>query len=411
VNKKKKKWIVIIIVIIVILLIGYRVHQKNSQSKGKSGNMGQMTNAANVKVATVTQGLVGDEFTGSGNVAMNNAVTYTAQSAGTLESINVQNGQYVTKGQVLFTIKSTSVTSSYSSAVANVSSMKEAVANAKFTYDRYQKLYKQQLVAESDYLTQQNAYVAAENNYNAAVAALNNAQYNNAQLVVRSDLNGYVSGITVTTSQNQLAQGQVLCTVSSESQPTVIVGVTADDMYKLTQNKNAQVSVTIPSIGKTYDGKIMSINPSADANSQLYDVKVLINSSGAELLPGMYAEVNMMIGQNQSLIVPSKSVVLGSFGSNVFVIRDGKAHEVTVTMGTTFGDKMGVSSTDLHAGDLVVTEGQFTLNDGQSVKILNDKDISGSSTVSGSSTASGSSVTSGSSIMIQKKSGHKPKGA
>ncbi|MCX5773554.1 MAG: efflux RND transporter periplasmic adaptor subunit [Fusobacteria bacterium] len=398
---KNKKWIIAIIVIIVILLIGYRVYQKNAHGNSKAA---KMVNAANVKVAKVTQGLVGDEFTGSGNIIMNNAVTYTAQSAGTLESINVVNGQSVNKGQVLFTIRSTSVASSYSSAVSQVSSMKEALANAKFTYDRYQKLFKQQLVAESDYLIQQNVYVAAENNYNAAVAALSNAQYNNSQLVVRSDLNGYVSGITVTTSQNQLTQGQVLCTVSSESQPTVIVGVTADDMYKLTQNKNSQVSVSIPSINKKFIGKIMSINPAADVNSQLYDVKVSINSNGTELLPGMYAEVDMMIGQNQSLIVPENSVVLGSFGSYIFVIREGKALEVMVNMGTTFGDNMGISATGLQAGDLVVTEGQFTLNDGESVKILNEKDVSGASTISGSG------VTSGNSTMMPPP-GHKPKGA
>ena len=115
-------------------------------------------------------------------------------------------------------------------------------------------------------------------------------------------------------------------------------------------------------------GKVDEINLSSDMDTKKYLVRILVNNEQREILKGMYAKVTLSQGEVKGIFVPSKAIMIKDLYSYIAVIRDGKATIYRVESKMTIGDKQLVEFTDYKAGDRVVVEGQYLLNNNDKVK-------------------------------------------
>jgi membrane fusion protein (multidrug efflux system) len=133
--------------------------------------------------------------------------------------------------------------------------------------------------------------------------------------------------------------------------------------------------------GRTFNGKITSINPKVDPDSRNFQVEALINNARRELLPGMYATVDVRAGApKEFLTLPQTAVTYNTYGDTVFIVEEsGKgpdnkpvltAKQSFVTVGEKRGDQVAILS-GLKEGDTVVTSGQLKLKNGSPVVINN----------------------------------------
>ena len=132
--------------------------------------------------------------------------------------------------------------------------------------------------------------------------------------------------------------------------------------------------------GRTFPGKISSLNAKVDPTSRMLQVRASIPNPDGALLPGMYVGVSIDTGQPRPLVtIPNAAVVYNPYGSLVYVVHDetdaqGKVRHVVkqqfVTTGAARGDQVSILK-GLAANDVVVTAGQLKLHNGSIVNIDN----------------------------------------
>ncbi|MFI4954324.1 MAG: efflux RND transporter periplasmic adaptor subunit [Gammaproteobacteria bacterium] len=133
--------------------------------------------------------------------------------------------------------------------------------------------------------------------------------------------------------------------------------------------------------GRTFSGKITTINPNIDTATRNVQVEATLANSKKELIPGMFVRTTITTGKPQNyLTVPQAAISYNPYGSLVFLVQEqgkdaqGKpkliAKQKFVELGATRGDQVQVIK-GLKEGDQVVTGGQMKLKNNALVVINN----------------------------------------
>ena len=121
---------------------------------------------------------------------------------------------------------------------------------------------------------------------------------------------------------------------------------------------------------RDFRGKVVAINPAVDPNSRTFTVRAEFGNADLALKPGMFATARIMLpGNEQGIFVPRQAVLADAStnSSQVFVIREGKAHVAVVQLGEADGDTVRILSGI--SGDAVLAANHLQdLYDGQTVK-------------------------------------------
>jgi RND family efflux transporter MFP subunit len=122
---------------------------------------------------------------------------------------------------------------------------------------------------------------------------------------------------------------------------------------------------------KPFTGTVTALSPAPAVGSLTYPMKVTLDNANAAVKPGMFAEVVITSDKTAGVIaLPSNSVLIKSGKTVAAVIEGGKKvvfKEVVVGVdnGTLAEIKSGIK-----AGDVVVIEGQYYLEDNSEFKII-----------------------------------------
>lgn len=118
-----------------------------------------------------------------------------------------------------------------------------------------------------------------------------------------------------------------------------------------------------------FPGKVARINPTVDPQSRSFDVEAHIPNPDHRLKHGGFAKAEVIVGKAaEALTVPLEAVTRFAGVSKVFTIRDEKAQEVEIVIGTQ-GPGWVEALGGLQAGDVVVTSGQSRLANGTRVTV------------------------------------------
>lgn len=200
-------------------------------------------------------------------------------------------------------------------------------------------------------------------------AALERAEDNVARTVVRAPITGYVTRFLVEVGQWVAEGGRVADLVAIDT-VFVRVDVNERDIGRVKPGEPATVTAdAYPEL--TFKGVVDRIVPSADPATRGFPVKVRVANGPDRLLKaGMFARVVLESGTPRpALLVPKDAVVTRGAQSLVFLVEDGTARAVTVTVGAARGDRVAVRGPGLAGGGSVVVAGQATLADGAPVAV------------------------------------------
>ena len=132
-----------------------------------------------------------------------------------------------------------------------------------------------------------------------------------------------------------------------------------------------KVRLSTPTSTKTVESVIRELKPMITESNRSIDVIAdIIDESDWQ--PGASVTGTVVIGEQPSaLMVPEQSVVLRPAGEVVYLVKDGKAHQVIVKTGQY--QKGLVEITDgLHASDTIVMDGAGFLSDQASIQIASN---------------------------------------
>jgi RND family efflux transporter MFP subunit len=308
-----------------------------------------------VETAPVALGTIAREVTVSGTVEPIRTVAVNAQMAGALLDVNVEEGTPVREGQVLARIDAREI-------AAQVRSAQASYGVAQAALERAEQLRQRQVITAAEYERDQAARDAAR-------AQLDGLRTRQGYSVVRAPASGVVTVKSVESGDVVGAQTK-LFEIADVSTMVVPVRVSELDVVKLSPGDRARVELdALP--GRTLDGRIRRVFPSADPATRLVPVEVALQGEGARAArPGFLARVSLALGQNQGVkLVPQSAIVQSAGQTSVFVVKDGKAERRPVETGLTSRGQVEVLS-GLEPGEVVVTVGNNAVRDGAEVRVV-----------------------------------------
>lgn len=317
-----------------------------------------------IQIATVQSDTVKNEIALSGKVEANEDkwIKVYPVVGGLVESLKVQLGDYVTKGQVLAVIRSSEI-ADYQ---GQLSYAESNVKMAEKTLSSNKDMFAAGLSTEKD-------VVSAETELEKAKADLKriqetNAIYGskgNALQTITAPVSGFVVEKNVTDQMHyRVDGGQPFFVISNLDEVWVIANVFESDIPKIQTGYDANVSV-IAYKDKVFKGKVDRIFSMLDPQSRVMKVRIRIPNTGYLLKPEMFAQINIEYseGNERMPAIPAQAVIFDKNKNFVMVYKDKcnietREVELYKTIGNTTYIKTGLAE-----GEQVIAQYQLLVYD------------------------------------------------
>lgn len=291
----------------------------------------------------------------SGTIQESSGASLSFLVSGTIQRIYVNEGQNVSKGQLIAELDPTTLTNAHIIAMT-------ALEQAQDTYKRMKALYESGALPEME-------WVMAENHLKSAVAQEAMARKSLTDAKLYAPFSGYISSKMADAGQTT-APGLTVVKLVNIGTVKVKIAVPEDDVQRI--QKGSAMKIIVPALGgREFSGIVTERGVSADPRARTYEVKAAIDNPEGLLLPGMICQVftNYMIGTT-GVFVPANLVQLGSDNKSfVWVVNRGQAvrREITIVRATAQGVQV---SGGLSVGDLLIVAGQQKVSNGMKVDII-----------------------------------------
>lgn len=295
------------------------------------------------------------------------------QVTGFITKVHVDEGQKVTKGQVLFTLDQVQFNAAVDQAKANVNVAKAAVSTAQLTADNKRSLYQKNIISEYEYQMAENALAQAKAQLAQAEAGLTNANKNLAYTVVTSPSNGVIGSIP--NREGSLASpssAQPLTTVSENSQVYAYFSLNEKDILELTDGGKSTIEQRIKDMpevklqlanGSIYPigGKITTISGVLDNTTGAATVRVLFDNTNGMLRSGSTGTILIPQKMENIILIPQKSTYEIQDLRYVYVVNDSnKVSSRNIKVLPTNDGQNFIVTEGLKDGEKIVIEGVGT---------------------------------------------------
>jgi len=277
--------------------------------------------------------------------------------SGKTESVGVELGDYVKKGQVLTVLKSTEV----AGITNDLAVAQSSVAIAKKTMETTKDLFEAHLATEQDYLNAKVSYDKALSELNKAeqVAAITGGQ--SANYPVRAPISGYVIEKNITNNSEVRPDNNTdLFEIADLSNVWIIANVYEADMNKIHVGDSVKVN-TLASADKVYYGKIDKVYNVLDPETRTMKVRISMDNPKNELKPEMFVTITVNIKPpGKALTIPSRAIVMDNSRNYVVVRKNNKLAIQEINLVKRVDDKAYIAG-GLDLDDQVVTNAQLFL--------------------------------------------------
>jgi len=283
-------------------------------------------------------------------------VRLSAEGNGRVVSINVDEGDPIQKGATILRLESDFIEGQLQEAEA-------AYKLAKTTFERRQRLWKDSIGSEIEFLNAETNFKAAENRVKQA-----RAQYENT--FVKAPVSGTVDLITVNEGEFVGAGTPVARVVDLSN---LELQTDLSEKYLKNVKVGDSVNVKIPSLGLEQKEAVIFTSQYINPENRSFTVKVGLKNNDAMIKPNLLAEIKLKDYENkEAFVLPSMAILKDLKGDYVYLAEaedDGFiAHKVYVQIGRSFGEKSEIVG-GLESGSKVIVAGASEVTDGQLVEI------------------------------------------
>ena len=276
-----------------------------------------------------------------------------ARVSGVVQKVVAEEGDRVTRGQVLLHIEDDEYR--HRTTMARVDLEKQQAR-----LNRAQKIFSQGLSSAEDFDAIRTDTASAE-------AAHELAKLELSYTDVRAPFAGHVVQRLVDQGQT-VSNGTALYTLADMHRLLARVFIPAKEFRSIRPDQPVQLVVS--STGDRLSGRIDLVNPLVDPSSGTIKVTVEVRDYPPSTRPGDFVEVSIVTDSHSGiLLVPRVAVVTERGQRSVYVVDGETAYQRPVEIGFEDDTNAEVVS-GLEPGELVVIQGQRALRDGQPVSVL-----------------------------------------
>lgn len=306
--------------------------------------------------------------------------TVVGRVNGTVLAQNYASGAYVQKGQVLFTIESTTYREAVKQAQAALATAKSQYEYASRNYDALSEALKSDAVSQIEVIQAKSAKEEAEASIKNAEAALAKANLNLSYCTVRAPISGYASSNIPNVGEYISGEGSpvVMCKIFDNSFMTATFTI-EDQQYEQMVGQQGgmgnsiyrDVPVTFAqTLPHSYTADLTYESPSINSSTGTLELKGRIKNIDNELKDGMYVTIELPYGVNpKAILVKDASIGTDQLGKYVYVVNDSdKVVYTPIKTGELYRDSLRLVEEGLKPTDRYVTEALLTVRNGMTVK-------------------------------------------
>jgi RND family efflux transporter MFP subunit len=384
------------------LLLAATACKSDYPASGKTTNSDGKSQPRPVKTVKVAEMPIGETVTVNGNLAAYDQTTVGMKVPGRLQTISVDFGSVVRKGQVIAQLEQQDYKLRVQQAEAalaqararlglspdgaddrvsaeetgTVRQAKAVLEDAKLKRDRAAKLVQQGVIPQADYDTVDSEYKVALSRYQDGLEEIRNRQGILAQrrselalakqqledTVVYAPLDGVVQEKKASAGE-YLAAGAPVVSIVRIDPLRLRVDVPERESHSIRMGQSVRVS--LEGDPESYLGYIKRLSPTISEQNRVLSVEADVRNNG-RLRPGAFVKAEIVTNQtNTAVTVPPNALVIFAGIEKVMVVENGKAQEKTVTTGRRGDDWIEIKA-GVNAGDTIVLD-PGSLQSGQAV--------------------------------------------
>ena len=311
-----------------------------------------------VSVLKVEKKTFKDFFKAQGGVVSKKMTYVKPEINGAIEKIHVNEGEYVEKGQVLFTI----ATDLFNAQIAEIN---EQISFAEYVFNKQKTMFE-------DGVTTEIQLKEAESGLNRAKKAKNTLLTQIEKSKIIAPFSGYIEEVLVK-SEEIVSPMNYLCLLINASDLYAVANVSESLLSDISEKK--PLSVYFPSLDLNIDNlTVTRVGKVINAINRTVKIECKLPKNNG-LIPNLMAELNINhYTKDSAICLPSRLILKNSKGETYLKIVDNNNSVVikNIVLGRNYQSEMEILS-GVDEGVLIVDEGRSTVLEGQEVEVISSK--------------------------------------
>ncbi len=275
-----------------------------------------------------------------------------AEVGGRVIQLNIQEGAVVSRGSLLVKLFDRDLQ-------AQLRKFKVQLQIREKTQERSSELLKINGISQQDYdlsaLDVENLRADIEATEIAITKTEIRAPYDGRVGLRNISLGSYIAPADIITTLRQVDNLKLEFSVPEKYAKEIVKG------YRVTFKVDG---------GEQYHkATVMATENSVDQNTRTLRVRALVDEKDAELVPGVFAKVNLQLGKDdRALLVPSQAIIPAARNKQVILLRKDSAAYTVVETGIRDSAYVQVLK-GLQVGDTVITTGLMAIRPNAKIKV------------------------------------------
>ena len=319
---KKKKWLIFggggLLVVVMIIA---------SLSKDN-------TDSIQVETEKVSRQMVVHKVNASGKIKPETEVKISATSSAWIDSITVNEGDFVKKGKHLISLDRKQLLANYNSTSSSVRSAEARVTQELASKKRVENMYEQNLASDQELEAVQASYQIAKSSLEQAKSSLESRKDDLDKARIVAPQNGIVTAVNKEVGEMAVGgmfQAEVLMIIADLNRMEVIVDVNENDVVSVSLGDTTEIEIDAFQDTIFY-GVVSEIAHMAQTSSMgsaeqvtNFEVKIRIIDVPEGIRPGMSATANIVTDKKiDALAIPIQSLTVRPAESEKSTFGKGK---------------------------------------------------------------------------------------
>lgn len=348
---------IILIGVIIVVSVGFifvpRLLKDNApDQEGQENTSPDSNNKLLVDFYTIEDVTLDNNLRVTGTLKANESVTLRSEVSGIVEKIYFKEGQAVKKGQVLVQLTDDEIR-------AEIQTLQHTRKLNEDMEDRQKQLLAKDAISQEEYET-------ALTTLNTIKSQLYLKRVQLEKRKIKAPFDGII-GLREISVGTYLTPSETIATLYNTN--PIKVEFSVPGKYATEVNEGDKINFTIDGLEQSFIGRIYAVEPQIDPQTRNLRIRAFSDNENTRLLPGQFAKIQLTLETfDNTIMIPSQSVIPEMNGMKVFVYEDGKAMSRQIQTGIRTEDKLQVLS-GLKPGDTVITSGTLQLRPGMEVRL------------------------------------------